>query len=174
MVEKTINTKEILKLVTILMPILKVKRKNFDMTSFRGFSNKTKAECKNNVCETVACYLGYFPTLPFELFKIKDSDFPDEKYSPQIVRFNYYKYSENLLGFKKDSNQWRFLFSSLWGYIDNTLEGAVERTKWAIDNWNEFEKETFKFTFESFKEGWWKSNEKIYIKLLNNIKRLWK
>ena len=80
-------------------------------------------------CGTVGCVLGWSATFkglePIDSEYVYDDD-DDEG------RFSYYRYSVRV--FETNPSQWHWCFSHRWASVDNTVEGAIKRINYLIDN----------------------------------------
>ncbi len=80
-----------------------------------------------NECGTVGCVVGWATT--FKGLEVIDSDYDDYGY-----RIKYYSYSKRLFDLTSNKPEWYWCFSSKWAYVDNTIEGAIKRINYLIDN----------------------------------------
>jgi hypothetical protein len=143
---------EVLQLAVNEIRKMNLKNNNIHMAQYRGIQgvDEYQADCKiaNNQCNTIACYLGWFPFILHPTFKTHESDF---LYSNG---FSYGAYCERVLELYpiEDHRIWSFLFSAEWTFYDNTLEGALQRSQYLIDN----PSISFNYEYEDFMKNWWK------------------
>lgn len=82
-------------------------------------------------CGTVGCLLGHAPLIeglePDEdLFK--KVNFDEDKF------LSWKEYSLRVFNIKDQTRIWHFLFSSYWFEFNNTVEGAIDRLNFVINN----------------------------------------
>lgn len=97
----------------------------FDMSGFSNgnFFSKDLKE----ICNTVACSLGYAPLhIP-----IMDSDYTFDMYKLKPF-FDYLKYG-NRVFCNPNRNLWGYVFGEDWTDLDNTVLGAARRIRFALD-----------------------------------------
>lgn len=128
-----INVKNLKKLRKYLAE--NITQKKFDMLDYRGRHNHSIISFRN--CGSVGCMVGW---LPFALRENNQSTFNNYKniFTKGFDWDNYLKYKTNI---ELDSELGEFLFDSEWAEYDNTLEGALGRLDFVIDNPNFFDAE---------------------------------
>ena len=99
-------------------------------------------------CGTVGCVVGWAAT--FEGLEPVDDDCG--RYSDKLI---YTKYSERV--FNVESYEWNWCFGD-WVYIDNSIDGAIKRINYLVDN--DGVPENFKNAYE-FKDEY---NKMFYSK----------
>jgi hypothetical protein len=83
------------------------------------------ARCETNLCGTVACLAGHGPDAgicftPEEIIHHYNGAFPDwDNYSLRLV--------------EGDTALWQWLFAFGWTDVDDTLQGAIKRLRYALD-----------------------------------------
>ncbi len=82
-------------------------------------------DCYVNSCGTVRCVVGWATTF-------KGLEPIDDDYYLNGTRFSYNRYSKRL--FEVYHNQWEWCFGGCWASVDNTVEGAIKRINYLIDN----------------------------------------
>ncbi len=81
-----------------------------------------------NDCKTVGCVVGWSAT-----FKgLEPIDSNNYHFANYYGYDYYYDYSKRL--FKLDHSQWEWCFSGDWKDIDNTIEGAIKRIYYLVEN----------------------------------------
>lgn len=125
---------------------LPIDDRHFDISIFGALQGKSK-ERSNKIletCDTIACFLGWFPFV--KGLEPVGSDFAGET-------FYYEFYCRRILGipftgiFK--GNLWLFLFSPNWSVFDPTLYGALARAEHVLDgNYRD------DWEYGDFREGW--------------------
>lgn len=111
---------------------------NFDMKCYRQedlSDNSTFIETgyiSENSCGTVGCIMGWAPFVGGVFTPVR-SDF---KADPNKV-LCFTKYSKRIFGFTPYNLVWEFIFSSTWSHVNNTIDGAISRLSYVIDNFYE-------------------------------------
>ena len=77
-----------------------------------------------NDCGTVRCMVGWATT--FKGLEPIDDDYDD------YDGVDYDSYSDRV--FETNSDQWKWCFSGRWVDTDNTVEGAIKRIEYLIEN----------------------------------------
>jgi hypothetical protein len=95
---------------------------HFDMKYYRSNEGKNTAYYNSTDCGTVGCLLGFVP----ECIPVVESDYNSKK-------LYFYGYATRVFKSLTDE-QCDFLFSSQWKEKDNTLQGAIARLKYFLDN----------------------------------------
>lgn len=100
-----------------------IRADQFDMYKYRATDDQ------NAVCKTIACFAGHMTRYAKDWgVKILRTD--------RVIDFN--RFLKDALGIDvliEDGDEiWEWLFSSAWGYTDNTLEGAILRCRYLIEN----------------------------------------
>lgn len=120
------------KLILIRDNIIKnVTQEHFDMKRF------TNVMAENCECGSQGCIIGHSIQLDFENFiKHKKETFLQRGISKWTVNRIYYEWSLKFLEIDKKKNEklWDYLFSEDWSKYDNTIEGAIKRINYVIEN----------------------------------------
>lgn len=90
-----------------------------NMTMFCSLNNSLNEE---HECGTTYCLAGILA---------HQDGYPKEYISCISGYFFYWSYSEDLIGFGIEENEWRFLFSEFWS---NSLEHAKKRAQYVLEN----------------------------------------
>jgi hypothetical protein len=100
----------------------------FNMKIFRETGKGHLADCG-----TVGCLLGHAPSLLIKRFRVKSSELVIDN----LIDWN--KVSLKLCGittspYNNNRALWDYLFSSRWGFTDNTSTGAAKRIRWVVEH----------------------------------------
>lgn len=104
--------------------LLTVSSEEFDMGQFRRGREK-KEEMNNPPCGTVACALGWAPTIPG--LEMSDNEAKNS---------GWHSYCERVFGIEAHGHspeQWDFLFDGNWADFDNTPLGAAKRIQYLLN-----------------------------------------
>jgi hypothetical protein len=108
-----------------------VTKEHFDMNRFTNVIGE-KCECGSQVC-----IIGHSIKLDLKNFKKhKKETFKQIGINKWTVNRTYYEWSLKFLEIdeKKNEKLWDYLFSEDWSKYDNTIEGAVKRINYVIEN----------------------------------------
>ena len=89
-----------------------IPQEKFNMATYRT------GELLKHECDTVGCVLGHCTILDKRPLPILRSG-----------NINFYAWSIKFTGLGPFSNEWRYLFASGWGAVDNTPIGAANRIR---------------------------------------------
>jgi len=82
---------------------------------------------KTNICGSAACSLGYAPeTLNMSMEEINQFR--------HWIGIDFNEIGEKYFGISNSNDPWDFLFSADWYPIDNSIEGAIARISFVLDN----------------------------------------
>ena len=98
-----------------------VPRKLFSMELFRhcGIAGDRVPECKS-----VGCVIGHCVVL----------DKWEDVYKDSGGEIDYLQWSEKFTGLPSSSSEWDWCFSGRWSSVDNTVDGAIARIIWLLEN----------------------------------------
>lgn len=108
-----------------------VNPEHFDITVYNKTyeSRFVKVKDIDFSCNTCGCVLGHAATFPE--FKITEQDIYEFM---NDYPFAWQKFTEKYFGIEVDSFVWTWLFSTDWSEVDNTLQGAIRRINYFIQN----------------------------------------
>lgn len=95
---------------------------HFDMTVYLC---DVEDEIHNNECGSSACALGHSPFAKLPDLNIDDYVFLFD--SGELVCVDWDKLSHDYYGVKGNSFEWKWMFSPMWTYIENTPKSAADR-----------------------------------------------
>jgi hypothetical protein len=98
---------------------------HFDMGVYfdHNGSNHTHEGFNPNTCGTVACAVGHGPAagIPVDVEEFYDDG--------KRIYWNEY----GIRSFADDYNEYKFMFSGAWAYVDDTPHGAAARIRYVLD-----------------------------------------
>lgn len=89
---------------------------DFDMAHYK----------QKHACGTSACAVGWAPEVP----GLPSIDIPDGTHT--FLDWN--RYCERELGISCNEDAWSYMFSEVWGAVDNSASGAGKRIKYYLEN----------------------------------------
>lgn len=101
-----------------------VTQEHFDMGFYRSHEGSIKYFVNVNDCGTCGCCLGWGPFVPG--LEVIEDDFKIDDL------LSFYHYGQRI--FELTAYQHNFIFDGSWARIDNSVEGAVKRVRYLINN----------------------------------------
>ncbi len=86
---------------------------SFDMSYYR------LGQMKEPKCDSIGCLVGYLTEI--------DYDNVIKNYLFSKIGISFRKWSGDY--FDLNEIQWKYVFSSMWAFFDNSLDGAIERMR---------------------------------------------
>lgn len=82
-----------------------------------------RGNCFSNDCYSVGDIIGHCTALDNEpLPRLEDGN------------IDFFEWAERFTGIEFLSDEWLFLFSFIWSYVDNTPTGAAKRIRYFVEN----------------------------------------